>query len=130
MTKKSWISDKWKHMIRSDKLSFALFTTLGRLFIWRTPKEAYNPKYLVPTVNYEEGTVMVWAEILYSVGPLHGHITAKEYVDRFGNRAHPMGQTLCSDNDAVFKDDNAPNHTAGTVQSWFDEHEGELQHLP
>jgi hypothetical protein len=28
------------------------------------------------------------------------------------------------------KIDNAPLHTAGTVQSWFEDHEGELQHLP
>jgi hypothetical protein len=32
--------------------------------------------------------------------------------------------------DAVFQDDNAHIHTAGTVQSWFAELEGELQHLP
>jgi hypothetical protein len=24
----------------------------------------------------------------------------------------------------------SPLHTAGTVQKWFDEHEGKLQHLP
>jgi hypothetical protein len=41
-----------------------------------------------------------------------------------------MIQMLFPNNDAVFQDDNAPNHTAGTVQSWFEEHEGELQHLP
>jgi hypothetical protein len=35
-------------------------------------------------------------------------------------------QTLFPNNVAVFKDDNAPIHTAGTVQSWFEEHEGEL----
>jgi hypothetical protein len=33
-------------------------------------------------------------------------------------------------NDAVFEENNAPIHTAGTVQSWFEEHESELQHLP
>jgi hypothetical protein len=26
-------------------------------------------------------------------------------------------------------DDNDPPHTAGTAQSWFEVHEGELQHL-
>jgi hypothetical protein len=30
----------------------------------------------------------------------------------------------------VFDDDNAPIHRAGTVQSWFEELENELQHLP
>jgi hypothetical protein len=41
-----------------------------------------------------------------------------------------MIQTLFPNNNAVFQDDNSPIHAAGTVQSWFEEHEGELQHLP
>jgi hypothetical protein len=41
-----------------------------------------------------------------------------------------MIQTLFANNNAAFQDDNAPIHTAGTVQSCFEEHEGELQHLP
>jgi hypothetical protein len=36
---------------------------------------------------------------------------------------------VISDIDAIFQEDSAPIHTAGTVQSWFEEHEGELQHL-
>jgi hypothetical protein len=40
-----------------------------------------------------------------------------------------MIQMLFLNSDAVFQDDNAPTHTAGTVQSCFEEHEGELQHL-
>jgi hypothetical protein len=30
----------------------------------------------------------------------------------------------------LFPNSDAPTHRAGTVQSWFEEHEGELQHLP
>jgi hypothetical protein len=41
-----------------------------------------------------------------------------------------MIQTLFQNSDAVFQDDNATIHTAGTVQSWFGEHKNELQHLP
>jgi hypothetical protein len=41
-----------------------------------------------------------------------------------------MIQTLFAHNDAVFIDDKAPIHTSGRVQSWFEEHEGELQYLP
>jgi hypothetical protein len=47
-----------------------------------------------------------------------------------GNQVHPMIQTLFPNNIAVFQDDYAPIHTAGTVHSWFEEHETELQHLP
>jgi hypothetical protein len=41
-----------------------------------------------------------------------------------------MIQTLFPNNDAVFQDDNAPIHTAGTVESWLEDHEGKLHHLP
>jgi hypothetical protein len=70
--------------------------------------------------------------VQYSVGPIisvHGRITAREYVDRLDNQVHPMTQTLFPNNCVVFQDDTAHIHTAGTAQSLFEEHEGELQHL-
>jgi hypothetical protein len=79
-------------------------------------------------------SVMVWTAISwYSVGPfiaLRGRITARECMDRLGNQVDPMIQTLFPNNGAVFQDDSAPIRTAGTVRSWFEEHEDELQHLP
>jgi hypothetical protein len=41
-----------------------------------------------------------------------------------------MIQTLFPNKDAGLQDDNVPIHTAGTVQSWFEEHEDELRRLP
>jgi hypothetical protein len=41
-----------------------------------------------------------------------------------------MSEALFPNNSAVLQDDTVPSHTAGTGQSWFEEHEGELQHLP
>jgi hypothetical protein len=41
-----------------------------------------------------------------------------------------MIHLLFMNDDAVFQDDDAPIHTAGTLQSRFEEHEGELQHHP
>jgi hypothetical protein len=57
-------------------------------------------------------------------------MTAREYVDRLGNQVHPIIQTLFLNNYAVSPDANAPIHTAGTVQSWFEEHICGIQHLP
>jgi hypothetical protein len=116
----------------SDESSFMMFPTSGRVYVWRTPKEAYNPECLDPTVEHGRGSVMVWAAISrYSIDPiitLHGQITAKECTDRLGNQVHPIIQTF--PNDAVFQDEIAPIHTAGTIRSLFEEHEGEFQHLP
>jgi hypothetical protein len=35
-------------VIWSDEPSFTIFPAIGRVYIWRTPKEAYNPECLVP----------------------------------------------------------------------------------
>jgi hypothetical protein len=40
-----------------------------------------------------------------------------------------MLQTLFFNNNTIFQDNSAPIHTGRTVQSWFEEHDGELQHL-
>jgi hypothetical protein len=42
------------HVIWSDELSFMLFPTSGRVYIWRTPKGVYNPGCLVPRVKHGE----------------------------------------------------------------------------
>jgi hypothetical protein len=76
---------------------------------------------------------MVWATISwYSVGliiSLNGRTTARKYMDRLDNQVHPIIQTLFSINNAAFQDVNGHTHTAGTVRSWSEEHEGEV-HLP
>jgi hypothetical protein len=77
---------------------------------------------------------MVQAVISWnSVGPIitfHGQITARKYTDRLGNQVYATILALFPKNNAVFRSDNAPIHAAGTAQSWFEEHDGELQHLP
>jgi hypothetical protein len=70
--------------------------------------------------------------VRYSVGrtiTLHGRITARDYVNRLDKQVHPRIPTLFPNSDALFQDDNVPIHTAATVQSWFEEREGELQHI-
>jgi hypothetical protein len=71
--------------------------------------------------------------VRYSVEPIitfDGRITEREYMERLSNQVHPMIQTLFQKHNAVFQEDNDPIHTDGTVQSWYEEHEGELQSFP
>jgi hypothetical protein len=39
-------------MIWSDELSFMLFPTSGGAYVWRTTKEVYNLKCLLPAVKH------------------------------------------------------------------------------
>jgi hypothetical protein len=101
-------------MIWSGESSVTLFPTSGRVYVWRTHQETYNPECLVPTVKHGGDSVMVlaaksWYSILFCpIITLHGRITAREYVDMLCNQVHPMIQTLFPNNDAVLQDNNAP----------------------
>lgn len=130
---KNWTLDDWKNVIWSDESSFTLFPTNGRVYVWRTPKEAYNPDCLLPTVKHGGGSVMIWAAISwYSAGPIiqmSGRITANDYLDILNDEVLTMASILLP-NTAIFQDDNAPIHTAKMVQSWFNEHQNIIKHLP
>jgi hypothetical protein len=49
-------------------------------------------------------------------------------VDKLGDQVRPLIQALFLNKDAVFQD-NSPIHTAGSIQSWFEEHENVLQRV-
>ncbi|MBJ4962393.1 transposase [Salmonella enterica subsp. enterica serovar Mbandaka] len=61
---------------------------------------------------------------------LHGLINSGDYVTILADHVHSMAQTLFLSGDCTFQDDNAPIHRSRTVQSWFEEHEDEVAHLP
>jgi hypothetical protein len=47
----------------SNESSFTLFPPSGQVHVWMSPKEAYNPFCLVPTVKHVARSVMIWAAI-------------------------------------------------------------------
>jgi hypothetical protein len=49
-----------------DESLFTLLSTSGRVYVWRTPKEAYNPECLVPTVKQEGSSVVMSAATLWN----------------------------------------------------------------
>jgi hypothetical protein len=119
----------------SDESSFTLFPTSRSAYVWRRTQEAYNPKCVVSAVKQVGDSLMVCAAISWYSILL---VPLLHFMDKLlqgsiwaglGIEVQPMVQKLFP-KDAVFQNDNAPIHTAGTVQSWFVEHKDELQHLP
>ena len=51
--------DYWKHVLWSDKSKFNLFGSDGKIMVWRSTMEEYDPKCTVPTVKHNGGSVMV-----------------------------------------------------------------------
>jgi len=48
-----------------------LLPTSSYVYVWRMPKEAYNPEFPVPTVKHGSRGVISWAAIsLYSAGTI------------------------------------------------------------
>jgi hypothetical protein len=88
-------SDDWKYIIGSY-VALHVIPNIRPVYIWRTPKEIFNPECLIPTVKHWGGTVIILAAIsFYSAGPiitLHGRITASDYVDISRYHLHPKIQ--------------------------------------
>jgi hypothetical protein len=58
---KTWISDNRKRT--SDMVRWVVFSMLptsGRINVWRTPKEAYNPECLVRFQQWNTGHLLCW----------------------------------------------------------------------
>ena len=77
----------------SDESSFTLFPTSAWVYVWRTPKAAFNPECLVPSVKHGGESMMIWAAMSwYSAGPKitsNGGITASriarlKYINHCG----------------------------------------------
>ncbi|GFV69775.1 transposable element Tcb1 transposase [Trichonephila clavipes] len=128
-THRQWTPQQWQQVIWSDESTFTLFQTTGRVYVWRTPKEAFAPECIVPTVKHGGGSLMVWGAISWrGLGPLvtlHGKVKAAHYVNILVYQVHPFVQTSFPGECPLYQDDNAPIHTAKIVQEWFAEHKGE-----
>ncbi|GFU50245.1 transposable element Tcb1 transposase [Trichonephila clavipes] len=72
---------------------------------------------------------MVWGAISWrAIGPLvilHGTIKSDRYLSILADHVHSFVQTVFPEEPPLFQDDNAPIHTAGCVQTWFEVHDDE-----
>jgi hypothetical protein len=124
---KTWTSDNWKCVVWSDEPSFLLFLTSGRIYVWRASKEAWFQQWNM-------------GEVLWWFGQQYHHILLVQLLPFIAELL--LGSTWrgwvircipCSRYFWTLKQFSkmtAPIHTAGTVQSCLEEHDGDLQHLP
>ena len=107
MNHRDWSLEQWKSVIFSDKSSFTLFPTTGRVYFWRQPKEAFDPDCLHPTLKHGRDSVMTWGTICWkSSGPmisLHGRINSRDYLKNSSDQIHLMVQTLFPERASSFK---------------------------
>ena len=68
--------------------------------------------------------------LLFQFVTLKGRITGEKYREVLADQVHPMMKILFSAGDGIFQDDNALIYAARVVQSSFDEHNDEVEHLP
>ena len=59
----------------------------------------------------------------------HGKINSRDHFQILSDQVHPIAQALFPEENTIFKDDNAPIHTARIVKEWHEEHCNEVEHL-
>ena len=52
--------DFWKNVAWFDESKFNLFGSDGKVMVWRTPCEEFDPKSTIPSVKHSGDSVMVW----------------------------------------------------------------------
>lgn len=118
---KNWSLTQWSRVLFSDESRFCLFRSDGRVYVRRSVGEELQDRCLTQTVKHGGGGVMVWGCICSKgVGHLEkvsGRLNAEGYINVLENTSTHTLSLLCN---WIFQQDNAPCHTACSVQQWFE----------
>ncbi len=117
----SWTT-MWPTVLFSDEKKFNLDGPDGCQYYWRDLRK--EPQYFSKRVQ-GGGSVMVWAAFGYNgktaIAFLDGRQDAAAYQEVLQECLLPNGRRI-GGRDWIFKQDNAPIHTARTTKEWFRQH--------
>lgn len=100
-----------------------MFGSDGKVMVWRTTKEEFNPACIVPTVKHRGGNVKCWGCFSSSgVGNLafiDGNMTGEIYGDILDKNLLQSVKSLNMDKEWIFQQDNDPKHRTTIVTNWL-----------
>ena len=128
-----WNLRSWQKIHWSDESRFLLHAVDGRVKIWRRPGTAYAPRYIMPTVPYGGGSVMVWGCLSFhcklDLLTIRGNLTGQRYIEEVLEPVvvpHFDNHALATR--PVFMDDNARPHRSQAVRQVIQNNA--VNHLP
>lgn len=123
---RTWAREKFAEVVFSDESRFSLFGRDGSGNVWRQPEEKYDVDCLIPKVQNDGGSVMVWSCFTENkLGPLvilRENINTNVYIKTLEENLIPFLDDINLNGRVIFQQDNAPPHKSKQTMKWLEDH--------
>jgi DDE superfamily endonuclease len=116
---------QWDKVLFTDETKINLFSSDGRIRVWREPKRRLSVENCLPTVKHGGGGVTMWGCMSSKgVGKLvfiDGTMDRYSYKRILAENLASSCEILDLPEDFIFQQDNDPKHKSKYVQEFFTE---------
>jgi transposase len=130
----SWPLKQWDRVLFSDETKINLFSSDGRVRVWRKPKRELVSENCVLTVKHGGRSEMLWGCMSSKgVGRLvfvEGIMDKMQYKRILAENLDASRDQLGLSNNFIFQQDNDPKHKSKYVQDFFAENDIEVLDWP